>query len=108
MFKLRQQVARNAEKPSYREYIWESYKRFDYTPADCMRFHDAIEEVVVPAVNRQSEKRKQALGIDELRYYDLFVALDDYPPLHPFGDAAELEEVASTIFHKVHPQLSIL
>ncbi|MGV8026130.1 MAG: M3 family oligoendopeptidase [Anaerolineaceae bacterium] len=104
MFKIRQQVAKNAGKPSYREYVWEAYKRFDYTPADCMRFHEAIEEVVVPAVNRQSAKRKQALGIEKLRYYDLFVALDDYPPLHPFSDAVELEEKASTIFHKVDPQ----
>ena len=101
MFKLRQQVAKNAGKPSYREYVWEDYKRFDYTPADCMHFHEAIEEVVVPVVNRLSEKRKKVLGVDKLRYYDLFVALDDYPPLHPFKDVAELEEKASTIFHKV-------
>ncbi|HAF62490.1 MAG TPA: M3 family oligoendopeptidase [Anaerolineaceae bacterium] len=104
MFKLRMQVAKNAGKPSFREYIWEDYKRFDYTPTDCLRFHDAIEEVVVPAVNRISEKRKKALGISDLRYYDLFVAVDDEPPLKPFTDAAELEEKASTIFHQVHPQ----
>ena len=104
MYKLRMQVAKNAKKPSYREFVWEDYKRFDYTPADCQRFHEAIRQVVVPAVNRISEKRKQALGVDKLRYFDLFVALDDYPPLHPFDDAAELEEKASTIFHQVAPQ----
>jgi len=103
MFKLRQQVAKNAQKPSYREYIWESYKRFDYTPADCLRFHEAIEEVVVPAVNRLAEKRKRALGLASLRYYDLFVALDDYPPLRPFQDVEELEEIISAIFYKVNP-----
>ncbi len=104
MFKLRIQVAKNAKKPSYREYVWESYKRFDYTPDDCKRFHAAIEQVVVPAVNRLSEKRKQALGVEGLRYFDLFVALDDYPPLQPFSDAAELEEKAATVFSQVGAQ----
>lgn len=104
MFSLRMQVAENAKKPSYREYVWEDYKRFDYTPDDCKRFHAAIEQVVVPAVNRISEKRKQALRIEKLRYFDLFVALDDYPPLHPFSDAAELEEKAATVFSQVGAQ----
>ncbi len=104
MFKLRMQVAENAGKDSFREYIWEDYKRFDYTPADCMRFHSAIEEVVVPAVNRISEKRKQALGINDLRYYDLFVATDDEAPLSPFKGALELEEKISIIFRNVGTQ----
>ena len=104
MFKLRMQMAKNAGKPSYREYVWEEYKRFDYSPEDCLRFHDAIEQVVVPAVNRQSEKRKKALGIQDLRYFDLFVALDEEPPLKPFSDTGELEQKALTIFSKVHPQ----
>ena len=104
MFKLRMQVAKNAGKDSFREYIWEDYKRFDYTPADCMRFHKAIEEVVVPAVNRISEKRKRALGISDLRYYDLFVATDDEAPLSPFKDALELEEKISIIFRNVGTQ----
>jgi len=104
MFSRRMQVAENAKKPSYREYVWEDYKRFDYTPDDCKRFHAAIEQVVVPAVNRISEKRKQALGIEKLRYFDLFVALDDYPPLQPFSDAAELEEKAATVFSQVGAQ----
>ena len=104
LFKLRMQVAKNAGKASFREYIWEDYKRFDYTPADCMRFHEAIEEVVVPAVNRIAEKRKQALGIHDLRYYDLFVATDDEAPLSPFKDADELEEKISVLFRNVGPQ----
>ncbi len=104
MFKLRMQVAENAGKDSFREYIWEDYKRFDYTSADCMRFHSAIEEVIVPAVNRITEKRKQALGVSDLRYYDLFVATDDEAPLSPFKDADELEEKISVIFRNVGTQ----
>lgn len=104
MYALRQKVAANTGKPSYREYIWEDYKRFDYSPADCRSFHAAIEEVVVPAVNRIAEKRKKALGIESLRYYDLFVALDEEPPLRPFTEASQLEETASTIFTSVGKQ----
>jgi oligoendopeptidase F len=32
--------------------------RFDYTPADCLQFHDAIEKEIMPAVRQiQAERR---------------------------------------------------
>src|SRR5206468_3716381 len=47
---LRQQIARNAGLSDFRAYKWKQYKRFDYTPQDCLRFCDAIEKTVVPLV----------------------------------------------------------
>ena len=46
---LRRQMAANADCADYREFVWQAYQRFDYTPADCETFHAAIEAVVVPA-----------------------------------------------------------
>lgn len=102
--KLRQQIAANAEKPDYRTYRWQFYKRFDYTPEDCKSFHLAIEEVVVPAVRRIDERRKKALGIEKLRFYDTFVDLSGQPPLKPFTDVEDMIAKASAIFHNVDPQ----
>ncbi len=61
---VRARIAKNADKPSYREYAWQQKLRFDYTPADCKSFAQAIEQVVVPAATRIYEKRRKALGLD--------------------------------------------
>ena len=46
---LRLEVARNAATAGFREYCWGMKCRFDYTPADCLSFHEAIQTHVVPA-----------------------------------------------------------
>ena len=101
---LRERIAANADLPDYRSYRWQVLMRFDYTPEDCTTFHDAIEQAVVPAVQRMAERRMKALEIDRLRYYDLFVDLSGKPPLKPFSSVREMKDKASAIFHHVLPQ----
>jgi oligoendopeptidase F len=101
---MRQKMAANAGFPDYRSFRWRFYNRFDYTPDDCKSFHKAIEEVVVPAVGRASERRIKALGLDSLRYYDLFVDPSNLPPLKPFANVDELIHKSIDIFTHVHPQ----
>ena len=101
---LREKIAANSDLPDYRSYRWQVLMRFDYTPDDCGTFHDAIEQAVVPAVQRMAERRTKALGIDSLHYYDLFVDLSGKPPLKPFSSVQEMKEKASAIFHHVLPQ----
>ncbi|MBN1562857.1 MAG: M3 family oligoendopeptidase, partial [Anaerolineae bacterium] len=67
---LRRAIAQNAGYDSYRAYKWQQRLRFDYTPDDCTTFHNAIEEVVVPAATRIYEKRRAQLGVDTLRPWD--------------------------------------
>ena len=102
---LRQTIAHNAGLNNYRDYIWKQYSRFDYTPQDCLNFHDAIEEVVVPAAKRILERRRQRLGYDSLRPWDLAVDAEGLPALRPFADATELEQRAEAIFNRVDPDL---
>ena len=105
---LRLEMASNAGYKSYRDFRWEQYKRFDYTPEDCLIFHDAIEKVVVPAATRIYEKQRQKLGVDRLRPWDLDrddVYPPSRPPLHPFQTVEELVSKADAIFHKVDPEL---
>jgi oligoendopeptidase F len=105
LFDLRRKIAENAGRPDYRAYAWQAMLRFDYTSQDAGRFHDAIEEVVVPAARRVYERRRKQLGLDTLRPWDLDVEPSGLPPLRPFRDAAELRERSATIFHQVDPAL---
>ena len=58
MYALRQAVAREAGFPDFQAYTFPAKHRFDYGPDDCRRFHDAVEEVVVPAARRVLERRR--------------------------------------------------
>jgi oligoendopeptidase F len=102
---LRLKIAENAGRPDYRAYRWQQMLRFDYTPEDALRFAAAIEEVVVPVATRIYERRRQQLGLDTLRPWDLDVDTFARPPLRPFSDVDELITGSSNIFHLVHPQL---
>jgi oligoendopeptidase F len=109
---VRSRIAKNADKPSYREYIWADYLRFDYSPEDCKSFEAAIEKVVVPAATRIYKKRKQDLGLDTLRPWDLVDGWFSRPSpptnlteLRPFATIDELKAKTSAIFHHVDPVL---
>jgi oligoendopeptidase F len=109
---VRARIAKNAGKPSFREFAWQQKLRFDYTPADCKSFADAIQKVVVPAATRIFEKRRQALGLDTLRPWDLVdgwfsrpTPAADIPQLKPFASIDELKSKISAIFHHVDPVL---
>ena len=79
--------------------------RFDYTPDDCIKFHDAIEQEVVPVANRIYEKRRYRLGVDSLRPWDLNVDPLGRQALQPFQTIDELVNGVSNIFKRVDPQL---
>jgi oligoendopeptidase F len=102
---LRGELAVNAGLPDYRAYRWRQLLRFDYTPADCAHFREAIAAVAVPAAQRLYEKRRKKLGVANLRPWDLQVDPAGRPPLRPFREAAELENKSAAIFHKVEAQL---
>ncbi len=102
----RRQLAANAGHPDYRAYAWVDRLRFDYTPDDSLRFLDAIEAVVVPAVTQLHERRRQQMGINSVRPWDLSVDPLGRQPLRPFADVAELEDRAGAIFDRLDPELS--
>jgi oligoendopeptidase F len=100
---LRRQQANNAGYDNYRDFRWEQFKRFDYTPDDCVTFHNAIEQVVVPAAVRIYEKRRKQLRYDSLRPWDLDVDPLGRKPLKPFTHVTDLIDRAVTIFKRVEP-----
>lgn len=102
---LRRQITDNADMPDYRAYQWRSYNRFDYSPDDCLDFHNAIEEVVVPAAARIYEKRRARLGVETLRPWDTDVDPAGREPLRPFDDVKVLDDTTAAIFQRVDPEL---
>jgi oligoendopeptidase F len=101
----RHQTAKNAGFDEYRGYMFDVKHRFDYTPEDCIAFHDAIEQTCVPIVRKLAEERRSALGVETLRPWDLAVDPFGHAPLTPFKDADDLIEKTSNLFHKMDGEL---
>ncbi|NUN97170.1 MAG: M3 family oligoendopeptidase [Candidatus Omnitrophica bacterium] len=105
MIAIRHRMACNAGYGNYRDYQHQALGRFDYTPDDCIAFQEAVEAEIVPLLSELAERRKQDLGLDSLRPWDLQVDPKGLPPLRPFETAARLEEGCARIFHRIHPAL---
>ena len=103
MYELRQEVAKNAGFDNYRDYVHREKNRFDYTPEDCFRFHEAVETAVRPAIQRLLEVRRSHLGVDRLRPWDAWVDPKGRQPLRPYHDVGEFVSRASDIFAGIDP-----
>ena len=101
---IRLKIAENADMPDYRAYMWKQRFRFDYSPEDCKSFHAAIEEVVVPAASRIYEKRRQRLGVEALRPWDLNVDPLGANPIKPYESIEEFKSKSRAIFEQVDPK----
>jgi len=105
LLELRKAIAKEAGFGDYRSYIFEARERFDYTPDDCLRFHDSIAEHVVPLAREIQERRRRKLGVDRLRPWDLAVDPEGKSPLKPFQTGEELFEKTDAIFGEIDPRL---
>lgn len=102
---LRHEVASNAGFSNYRDYMFAALGRFDYTPDDCLKFHDAIEKEVVPLLTAQAEERKEKLGIPTLKPWDTEVDTSGKAALKPFNNGEDLIKKSINCFNKLDSYL---
>jgi oligoendopeptidase F len=107
MYDIRQRIARNAGFANFRDYAHREKDRFDYTPDDCLRFHEAVEKAVRPAVERLLHRRRLHLHVDRLRPWDLNVDPQGRAPLKPYDDVKEFVGRTREIFESVDPDFSV-
>ncbi len=101
----RHQVALNAGFANFRDYMFKSLGRFDYTPADCFAFHESIEKEVLPLVEEMDRNRKRRMGLEVLRPWDTAVDPEGREALKPFTSGTELLEKTKKCFTGVDPYL---
>lgn len=106
LIELRHQMAQNAGHKDFVGYSFAAMHRFDYTPADCKDFHDAVAKVVVPFKRRLDAQRREKMGIDPLRPWDLAVDPKGRQPLKPFKGGVELVNKSKAAFDAIDPRLA--
>jgi oligoendopeptidase F len=105
MVVLRQKIAENAGFTNYRDYAFLKRERFDYGPQDCLRFHEAVEQHIVPLLREMYARRKEALKLDTLRPWDVLADPLGRPPLRPFKTTDDLVSGCHRVFEQVSPEL---
>ena len=103
---LRQRIARNAGFNNYRDFAFRWLGRFDYTPEDCAKFHEAVAREVMPAVRELQGERRRQLKLERLRPWDLAVDPQNRPPLKPFTQVGEMVSRTQRIFDRLDGELA--
>jgi oligoendopeptidase F len=105
LIQRRHQVAQQSGFENFRDYSFASLGRFDYSPADCFEFHEAVATTLSPILNDLAAKRKAALGLSELRPWDKSVDPQGRKPLKPFETGQELLDKTIQVFTNLDPFL---
>nr|MDQ3101724.1 M3 family oligoendopeptidase [Bacteroidota bacterium] len=103
MLHKRHTVAVNSGSTNFRDYMYKALGRFDHSSSDALAFHESVEQEVVPLVERLERDRKESLGLDQLRPWDLSVDVSGKPPLRPFKDPDQLIDLTVAVFEKLDP-----
>jgi oligoendopeptidase F len=105
LIEMRHQVAQNAGFANFRDYMFAAMGRFDYTAQDCFDFHEAVQQNVMPFVEKMAIERMQKLAVDEIKPWDLKVDPDGNEALKPFVSGADLLEKTIQCFDKIDLEL---
>ena len=103
--RLREQIAGNAGFANYLDYVFRQRRRFDYTIADCRKFHDSVEGIIMPVVRQLQAERRRQLDLPALRPWDLAVDPLNRPPLRPFELVDNLVAGTQQIFDRLDSEL---
>ena len=103
LIQKRDQVAKNAGFINYRDYKFADLGRFDYKKEDCFQFHEAVKQSVLPLVDFIYDRKRQKLGLDSLRPWDVDAEPQGVQPLNPFKSGEELVNKTIECFTRMHP-----
>ncbi|MDH5639010.1 MAG: M3 family metallopeptidase, partial [Nitrospinota bacterium] len=104
MLQTRGEFATNLGLDDYRDYCFRGKLR-DYTPEDCLQFHESIKNTAVPLAGKLIEKRKTALGLGSVAPWDTECDEKGRAPLKPFTEPEKLAQGVADIFKRLDPRL---
>ena len=98
---LRQTEAKNAGFDNYVDYRFKQLGRFDYGVKECQEFHESVKSEILPILNKLYKIKKEELGLEQLKPYDLSATPVGQEPLKPFDGAADLITKSQKVFYKI-------
>ena len=108
MIAKRTTIARQTDFQHYVPYAFRSLQRFDYSPQDCLEFHDSVAACIMPLVRQLERSRASHLKLPKLRPWDMAVDPHARPPLRPFSGGEDLMNKAVKAFESLDPRLAAM
>jgi oligoendopeptidase F len=103
MLGLRHQMALNAGFENYRDYRFRELNRFEYGVDECLAFHQAVREYIVPLKAHIDHNTAQINSLDRLRPWDFKALPAGTKPLQPFDGQDDLIRKSIAAFHQLDP-----
>lgn len=101
----RNEIAANADFNDFRDFMFASLGRFDYTAKDCLQFHNAVEKFLVPINEKIDAYHQKELGLPELKPWDVSASVKGKIPLSPFDSADDAMKKTIACFNEIDPFL---
>ena len=101
----RNEIAANADFKDFRDFMFASLGRFDYTANDCIQFHEAVEKFLVPINEKIDAHHRKELQLDVLKPWDVSAAVKGKVPLQPFSSTEDAMTKTIACFHEIDPFL---
>ena len=98
--RLRDSMARKLGFGNFTELGYQRMSRIGYGPDEVATFRDEVREKVVPLCVELAEKQRQALGLEQLMFWDIAVHSSDGNP-KPLGDHDWMVDRASEMFDEM-------
>jgi M3 family oligoendopeptidase len=102
LVQLRTRMARKLGFRNFIELAYARMNRTDYGPEQVAAFRKQVLEHIVPVANELSERRRERLGLESLRYYDGLSFLTGNPT--PKGDPAWIVAQAKAMYAEMSPE----
>ncbi|MCW3074952.1 MAG: oligoendopeptidase [Flaviaesturariibacter sp.] len=103
LLEKRDLIGRNAGFANYRDYKFAEMNRFDYTKEDCFQFHESVKTHVLALVDFIYDRKRQKLGLPNLRPWDTEAEPEGIQPLRPFETGDELINKTVECFRQMDP-----
>ena len=94
----RNEIAANADFKDFRDFMFASLGRFDYTANDCIQFHEAVEKFLVPINEKIDAHHRKELQLDVLKPWDVSAAVKGKVPLQPFSSTEDVSQLAGATY----------
>lgn len=101
LIEKRHELALNAGFENFRDYSFAAMGRFDYSPEDCVKFHESVASSIIPLVKIFDEERKKQLRLESLKPWDAQVDPLQREPLQPFVDTADFVNKTVECFNQL-------
>ena len=103
LLEIRDSIAKNAGFDNYRDYKFKALGRFDYTPDDCMQFHESVKAVILPIAEKLDNYRLDSLQYDQLKLWDGSKFGKGNVPIKVYDGMKDLVEKSKTCLTNTHP-----